>query len=309
MQAVPVYVVLGFLDAGKTKFINGVLSDGFAESARSLLLSCEEGDEEYDRALMRNVSMAVVEDEEDLTREFLEACARKHRPRQVLVEYNGMWSLDTLRQALPENWPLVQTFTFVEAGSFDVYSRNMGQLMMEKIKAADVLVFNRCDEAQAKALRERNLRMVNRHAQIILEDWDEEDQDYLTGDEAPFDLDQAVIEIPPEDFGVWYVDVMDHPQRYEGKTLHTKLVMMRSTKYKDTFCPGRFAMVCCANDVAFLGLVARGKGLEEYKNKQWLDATFRVSLEYHPAYEGPGPFMDILEAKPCGKAEPELLTY
>lgn len=306
---IPVYLILGFLDSGKSQFINGVLADGLAADHRTLLLQCEEGDVEYDPRLMRNVTVAAVEDEEELTPAFLRECEKKHRPRQVLVEYNGMWQLDTLLEHLPPSWFLAQTFTFVEAATFDVYSRNMGQLMAEKVKAADILVFNRCTPELKASLRARNLRMANRRAEIYLEAPDGTDEDYLTGNECPFDLSQLVIEIPDEDFGVWYVDVMDHPQRYEGKTIHAKLVMMRSSKYQDTCCPGRFAMVCCANDVAFLGLVAQGAGLEAFKNKQWLDAVFRISIHDHPAYEGPGPFMDILEAVPCTKAEPELLTY
>lgn len=306
---IPVYLILGFLDSGKSQFINGVLADGLAADHRTLLLQCEEGDVEYDPRLMKNVTVAPVEDEEALTPAFLRECDKKYRPRQVLIEYNGMWPLDTLLEHMPPNWFLAQTFTFVEAATFDLYSRNMGQLMAEKVKTADILVFNRCTPELKESLRARNLRMANRRAEIYLENPDGSDEDYLTGNECPFDLTPPVIEIPDEDFGVWYVDVMDHPQRYEGKTIHAKLVMMRSSKYRDTCCPGRFAMVCCANDVAFLGLVAQGSGLEEFKNKQWLDATFRISIHEHPAYEGPGPFMDILEAHPCAKAEPELLTY
>ncbi|MCI8651975.1 MAG: hypothetical protein HFF05_06010 [Oscillospiraceae bacterium] len=305
---IPVYLILGFLDAGKSQFINGVLADGLAADHRTLLLRCEEGDVEYDPSLMKNVTVASLEDEEELTPMFLRECEKKYRPRQVLVEYNGMWQLETLLEHLPPSWFLAQTFTFVEAGSFDIYSRNMGQLTMEKVKTADVLVFNRCTPELAESLRARNLRMVNRKAEIFLEYMDGTDENYLTGEECPFDLEQEVIDIPPEDFGVWYVDVMDHPQRYEGKRIHTKLVAMYSPKYK-VCCPGRFAMVCCANDVAFLGLVARGEGLERYKNKTWLDATFQITVEEHPAYQGPGPFMNILEATPCERAEPELLSY
>lgn len=40
---IPVYLVAGFLDAGKTEFINGVLQDGFARQERTLLICCEEG--------------------------------------------------------------------------------------------------------------------------------------------------------------------------------------------------------------------------------------------------------------------------
>lgn len=307
---IPVYVIAGFLDAGKTQFINGTLSDGFAAKARTLLLRCEEGEEDYDPALLRNVDVVDVEDEEELTMELLQSLEKKYRPRQVLVEYNGMWQLETLwNKALPPNWFIVQTFTFMEAGTFELYARNMGQLTMEKVKQADVLVFNRCDDLLAEALRSRNLRMTNRRAQIFLEFENGESEDYLTGDECPFDLSQEVIDIPDEDFGVWYVDVMDHPDRYVGRTLHAKVVAMRSTKYDKPFCPGRFAMVCCANDIAFLGLLAHGGGLEQYQNKQWLDAVFTIKIISHPAYEGPGPVMEMLSLKPCGKAEPELLSY
>ena len=307
---IPVYVIAGFLDAGKTQFINGTLADGFARKDRTLLIRCEEGEEEYDPALLRNVTVVDVEDEEDLTREFLQECEKKYRPRQVMVEYNGMWQLETLwNEALPPNWFIVQTFTFVEASTFELYARNMAQQTMDKVKNADVLVFNRCDDTLAEALRSRNLRMTNRRAQIYLEYEDGTSEDYLTGDECPFDLDQPVIDIPDDDFGVWYVDVMDHPDRYAGKLVHAKLVMMRSTKVPGVCCPGRFAMVCCADDVAFLGLLARGEDLDRFKNKQWLDATFRMAVEEHPAYGGPGPVMELQEAAPCQRAEPEILTY
>ena len=174
---------------------------------------------------------------------------------------------------------------------------------------ADVLVFNRCTPQLAETLRGRNLRMVNRRAQIYLEYPDGSSEDYLTGEESPFDLDQEVIDIPPEDFGVWYVDVMDHPDRYEGRKLHTKVQMMRSAQYPGTMCPGRFAMVCCADDIAFLGLLAKGEMLKQYKNKQWIEVTYQVGLDTHPAYGGAGPVMEMLEAAPCDKVEPEILTY
>jgi hypothetical protein len=305
---IPVYLIAGFLDAGKTQFINGVLQDGFAQH-RTLLLRCEEGEEEYDPKLLRNVTVLDIEDEEQLTQDFLKECEGIYRPRQVLVEYNGMWKLETLYNALPNNWPLVQIFSFLDASTFDLYSKNMAQQTMEKVTAADILVFNRCTPALRDALRARNLRMVNRRAQIYLEDLDGSDEDYLTGNECPFDLDQPVIDIPDNDFGVWYVDVMDHPDRYAGKTIRAKLVMMRSSKYPGVCCPGRFAMVCCANDVAFLGLMARGEGLAKFKNKAWMAAQFQIVVENHPAYGGPGPVMEIQSASPCEAPEQDVLTY
>ncbi len=307
---IPVYLISGFLDAGKTNFINGILEEGFARQDRTLLLRCEEGEEEYDPKVLDNVTVVDIEKEEDLKCSYLKELEKRHKPAQVLIEYNGMWQMERLyTQVLPANWVLYQIMTFVEAATFEVYAKNMGQLMMEKITNADMLVFNRCTPELREALRKRNLRMVNRRADIYLENEDGTSEDYLTGDECPFDLTQDVIDIPDDDFGVWYVDVMDHPERYDGKLVRMKLVMCHSKKYPGIHCPGRFAMVCCENDVTFLGLIARGEGLDQYENRDWMAVTAKMSVEKHKAYKGPGPVMNILSAAPCEKAVQEVVSF
>ena len=309
---IPVYLFAGFLDSGKTDFINGILQDGFAMDDRTLLLCCEEGVEEYDPKALHNVTVVNVEDEEDLTEAFLKQCEKKYRPKQVLVEFNGMWRLDRLyREVLPENWVLYQIMTMVEAATFEVYAKNMGQLMMEKLANADMIIFNRCTPELRESLRRRNLKMVNRRADIFLENVDGTSEDYLTGDECPFDLSAPVIDIPDDDFGVWYVDVMDHPQRYEGKKLHMKVVMCHVDKYPDMVVPGRFAMVCCQDDIAFLGLASRGDRLKErFGDREWAEVTATVTTELHPAYgEEPGPVLNVITAEPCQGPKEDLISF
>ena len=310
MADIPVYLIAGFLDAGKTNFINGILEDGFARPDRTLLLCCEEGEEEYNSRALDNVTVITIEDEEELKCSYLKELEKKYRPQQVLIEYNGMWQMERLyREVLPANWVLYQIMTMVEASTFDLYAKNMGQLMMEKITNADMLVFNRCTPELRDSLRKRNLRMVNRRADIFLENVDGSSEDYLTGDECPFDLSQDVIDIPDEDFGVWYVDVMDHPDRYNGKLVHMKLIMCHSKKYPGIHCPGRFAMVCCENDIQFLGLIAKGDTLDQYENRDWIEVTARMSAEKHKAYKGVGPVMNVLSVAPCEKPAQEVVTF
>ena len=310
MADIPVYLIAGFLDAGKTNFINGILEDGFARQDRTLLLCCEEGEEEYNPKALDNVTVITIEDEEELKCSYLKELEKKYRPQQVLIEYNGMWQMERLyREVLPANWVLYQIMTMVEASTFDLYAKNMGQLMMEKITNADMIVFNRCTPDLRDALRKRNLRMVNRRADIFLENVDGSSEDYLTGDECPFDLNQDVIDIPDDDFGVWYVDVMDHPDRYDGKLVHMKLIMCHSKKYPGIHCPGRFAMVCCENDVQFLGLIAKGDTLDQYENRDWIEVTARMSAEKHKAYKGVGPVMNVLSVAPCEKPAQEVVTF
>ena len=167
---IPVYLVAGFLDSGKTSFINGILEDGFAREDKTLLICCEEGDEEYEKKALDNVTVVTVDDEDELTLAFCKELEKKHHPKQVLIEYNGMWQMEKLyREVLPANWVLYQIMTFVQAPTFELFVKNMGQLMMEKITNADMLVFNRCTPELKEALRARNLRMVNRRADIYLE--------------------------------------------------------------------------------------------------------------------------------------------
>lgn len=105
----PVYMIAGFLDSGKTSFINGILSDGFALEDRTLLICCEEGEVEYDPKVMHNVTVVTVEDQETLTPKFLLEQQKKCKATQIIVEYNGMWDIQPFyEEGMPENWVLYQ---------------------------------------------------------------------------------------------------------------------------------------------------------------------------------------------------------
>ena len=251
----PVYLIAGFLDSGKTSFINGILSDGFAMEDRTMLLCCEEGEEEYDRKLLRNVTVVTVDDQESLTPEFLEAQRRKCRASQIIVEYNGMWQIqDFYVNAMPQSWALYQIIATVEGPTFDMYAKNMASLMMEKLRNADMILINRCTDQLCASLRQKNLRLVNRRAEIYLEKDDDSSENYMDGTVSAFDLDQPEVRIGDEDYGLWYVEIMDNPQMYEGKTVVYRAIMCKPPKYGPYFTPGRFAMVCCAEDMSFLAL-------------------------------------------------------
>lgn len=307
---IPVYLIAGFLDAGKTNFINGVLEDGFAREDRTLLICCEEGEESYYPSALSNVFTTTVEDFEDLTPDFFKKLEKMYKPKQVIIEYNGMWNIEKLyRECLPANWILYQIMTLVDARTFEMYAKNMGQLMMEKIMAADMLVFNRCNEGLRAALRSRNLRMVNRRADIYLENEDGSSEEYVTPDMAPFDLSSGHLDVPDEDYGVWYVDLMDATDRYDGLTVKFKALMCHSKKYKGVHCPGRFAMVCCEDDMQFLALVCKGEGLEKFKDRAWVEITATVKKEMDRAYEGVGPVLYVSEIHECEKPKEEVVSF
>ena len=311
-KEIPVYVFMGFLESGKTTFAKETLMDrGFTGGAKTLLLVCEDGEEEYDLEALKKANIYTEFIEEDqLTTDHLLDLQDKYNPEQVMIEYNGMWQMEKLyREVLPANWVLYQIMTFVHAPTFELFVKNMGQLMMEKITNADMIVFNRCDDKLKESLRARNLRMVNRRADIYLEDNDGNSEDYLTGDECPFDMTPDLIDIPDDDYGVWYVDAMDHPDRWDGKKVHMKLIMCHSKKFPGIHCPGRFVMTCCENDIQFVGIVAKGDSLNAYKNRDWVDITATVKKEHLDAYEGEGPVLYVERITTTSKPAQEVVSF
>ncbi len=306
----PVYLFAGFLEAGKSRFINSILADGFAAEDRTVLICCEEGEVEYDPEVLRNVTVIPVEDREEITRDFLDALEAKYAPEQVLIEWNGMWDMRQLiEEDLPENWLLYQCMVLIDSNTFQVYLTNMGQLMMEKIINADMLVFNRCTPELAVKLRQRNLRMVNRRCDMYLDFVDGHVEEYADDTVCPFDLSAGELDIRDEDYGIWFVDVMDHPERYEGVNVHLKLVMCHSRQFPGVCCPGRFAMVCCEEDVQFLGLIAEGENLTDYGNHEWVEITGCMTVGEREAYQGTGPILQVLSITAAEPSDPDLVSF
>ena len=308
-QVFPVYMVAGFLDSGKTSFINGILSDGFTREDRTLLLCCEEGETEYDPKALGNVTVVTVDDQEALTPEFLLAQQRKCRATQIIVEYNGMWQIqDFYTQSMPPSWVLYQIIVTAEGPTFELYAKNMGSLMLEKLRNADMIIINRCDQALRDALRRRNLRMVNRRADIYLENTDGTSEDYMDGTVSAFDLTADPMVVTDEDYGFWFVEIMDNPKMYEGKRVRFRAMMCKPPQYGDYFTPGRFAMVCCEQDMSFLALACIGWDVSKIPEKTWVEVTARVSLEHWDPYgEEDGPVLHVTALRRCEKPAAEVV--
>jgi len=304
----PVYLIAGFLDSGKTSFINGVLSDGFALEDRTLLLCCEEGEVEYDRRALHNVTVVAVDSLEQLTPAFLLAQQRKCRATQVMVEYNGMCQLqDFYVNSMPESWTLYQIIVTAEGPTLELYMKNMAALASEKLRNADMIIINRCTKELCGALRKRNLRLMNRRCDIYLELEDGSSEDYMDGTVSAFDLTQPELRITDEDYGLWYVEVMDNPQMYAGKTVTFRAMMCKPAKYRPYFTPGRFAMVCCAEDMSFLAVACKGFDVSGIPEKTWVEVRGEVRCEHWDPYEGDGPVLYVKSVERCGKPAEEVV--
>lgn len=311
MQEIPVYLFLGFLESGKTKFIQETLEDErFDSGERTLLLVMEEGEEEYDHAKFANPSYAVeVLDPSQMNEKTLSALAEKYSSERVVVEYNGMSSLQDFFDAMPEGWAIAQVMTFFDANTFLSYNKNMRQLVFDKIQYADMVVFNRFKGEFSKEEFHKVVRAMSRRPGIVYE--------YLGGkaeydeivDPLPYDIDAPVITIEDKDYAFFYRDLVEETEKYNRKTVHFKgLVAVDKSLKRGTIVVGRHIMTCCEADIAYSGIVLEQVS-GQYQTRDWVELTARIELKYHSVYGQKGPVLKAIDVQKSTPPEQELATF
>lgn len=312
-QDIPVYLFTGFLEAGKTRFIQETLEDRrFCNGERTLLLLCEEGEEEYepDEFATNSVMIRTLDDPAELTKEKLSALAAETDAERVVIEYNGMWLLDALYSALPESWMVYQEFMFADAGSILLYNSNMRQLVYDKLKSCELVVFNRFDSGMDKMELHKLVRAASRRADIAYEYRDGRVEYDDIADPLPFDLNAPIVEIGDEDYATWYRDLSEEPKKYEGKKVRFKCrALVRKKLPAETFVAGRHVMTCCVEDIQFAGLVCQWKDAETVHDDSWMILTAEVHFKFNRAYGKRGPVLTYLSATPCDAPENPVATF
>lgn len=297
----PVYIINGFLESGKTEFINFTLDQPYFQiSGKTLLLLCEEGEVEYDPYVLKrsNTVVEVIDEEADFTVEKMVELEKKHHPERIIIEYNGMWKFRDLR--LPWHWRVEQQITTIDASTFPVYFTNMKSMVADMLRKSEMIIFNRCDGIGDLNVYKRNVKALNPAADIIFEDSSGE-IDELMEDDLPYDLSADPIVLDDKTYGIWYLDSLDHLDRYVGKKIQfTAMVMKPGGFPRDYFVPGRMAMTCCAEDMTFLGFACVYDKIGLFAERDWVKVTAVVEKEYFADYEGEGP---VLHATSVTKAK------
>ena len=306
----PVYMINGFLESGKTEFITFTLEQPYFQiKGKTLIILCEEGENEYDPKLLAKSKavVEVIEDEEDFTPAKLMELEKKHKPERIVIEYNGMWNFKNVK--LPWYWKIEQQITMIDGSTFPMYYTNMRSLLAEMIRKSEMIIFNRCDGVEDLSSYKRNVKAVNPGAEIIFEDEDGE-IDEIFEDDLPYDLNQDIIELDNEGYGIWYLDSMDHLERYIGKTLQFDAMVLKPEDFpKGYFVPGRMAMTCCADDMAFLGYACEFPGAESLKQKEWVKVTATVSKQYWADYKGEGPMLHAISVEKTKAPKEEIINF
>ena len=309
---IPVYLFTGFLESGKTKFIQDTLGDKrFNSGERTLLLLCEEGEEEYDPSGFSapNVWIEILDSESELNAKNLQSLLKKHNAERVVVEYNGMWMLDNLYNALPKGWTVYQEFLFVDSTTFLNYNDNMRALVVDKLKSCEMVVFNRFTENLDQMQFHKIVRAINTQADIALESPDGKVRYDDIEDPLPFDIDAPVIEIGENDYAVWYRDLNIHEDRYEGKTVCFKAMIIKGKRVPAGYVlAGRYIMTCCVDDIAFGGFpCVWSEPVPD--GKHWMTVTAKLTFEENEMFGGRGPVLHASALTPAQKPKNEVATF
>ena len=309
---IPVYLITGFLDSGKTTLLTETLGmDYFNDGERTVLLMCEDGEVEYDQAQLskRNCRVVPVDSQEQICTSFLEEVDRRYQPERVLLEYNGMWPIQLLRDLrLPKTWGLYQAIDVIDATTFEMYRTNMQSMIVDMVTEADMVIFNRCTPDMPMSGWKRSIRAVNRMCEIVFED--DQGEQLEVPDILPYSLDTDHIELEDADYGIWYLDIQDHPDRYVGKTITFKAQAMTGMKLpKGSFVPGRNAMTCCVEDIRFFGFLCRYDKARSLKKGEWVTVTAQIKWEQAAVYDGEGVVLYAQSVEKAQRPEDPLVYF
>ncbi len=310
---IPVYLFTGFLDGGKTSFIQQTLEDkNFNVGENTLLLVCEEGEIEYDasRFAEPSITIKVVDDESDLIEENLKAWTESAKARRVIIEYNGMWQLKSLFSAFPPEWVIYQEMMFVESSTFLSYNANMRSLVVDKLNGAELIVMNRADKNLDRDEIHKIVRGVSRKAEIAYEfrDGHVEYDDII--DPLPFDVEADEISLKDTDFALWYRDLLEEPKKYNKKIIEFVGVVAKDPKMpKLEFAIGRHIMTCCIDDVQYGGVVAQWENAPSLSTGEWIKVKGKLKLEYNELYAEKGPVLKVIEAEKCEPPQEKIATF
>ena len=310
---VPVYLFTGFLEAGKTSFIKETMQDpNFNDGKKQyLIITCEEGEVEFEAGdFADNVHFGSFDDPQLITPDRLNAMVKRAKADIVVVEYNGMWTIDRFYNALPNNWMVYQEILVVDSTTIISYNANMRQLVVDKLTSCEMVVFNRFKPEYDKMALHKIVRGVSKRANICYEDMAGEIEFDDIEDPLPYDIGAEVIDIKDDDFAIFYRDMTDEFAKYNGKTVRFKgIVALDSSLPKDSYAIGRHIMTCCADDIAYRGVVAKGMGNLKLTTRDWVIVEGRLVEEYSKLYRGVGPVLYVKNIERAEKPDQEVATF
>ena len=340
-------VVSGFLGAGKTTLIKKLLKEAL-DGSKTVLIENEFGEIGIDGGFLKEAGIEIKEMNSgciccSLVGDFgtsLKEVISTYAPERILIEPSGVGKLSDVLKAVENvagdlDVEINSAVAVVDASKCKMYMKNFGEFFsnqieyagtiilsrtdkvdqaklnacVEMIRKSEMIIFNRCDGIKDLNVYKRNIKAVNPSADVIFEDSNGE-IDEIFEEDLPYDLNQDPIVLDNQGYGIWYLDSMDHLERYEGKNIQFLAMVLKPEEYPDGyFVPGRMAMTCCAEDMAFLGYACEFAGTKDLKQKEWVKVTAKVAREYFADYKGEGPVLHAISVEKAKAPKDPVISF
>ena len=256
-------IVYGFLDAGKTAYIQDcILNDYFYKRGTTLILCFEQGEAEYDTEKLREKkAQAVFYDGRDDITGFCTEMMETYHPDRIYVEMNAM--MDGLREKLPETMQVTFAVTLIDWSTMEPYFVNFRQMISSMTADSQQVIFRGCPSKELLAPYSQAFRLMNRRASYLRQDpmgYHEKAFDLF----VPFSLEEEEITISAAEYLPFWLDAADHPEHYDGKKLNfTDPLELRRLTETDSWTTGRVVMTCCMADLQFMSFELISTGIAD----------------------------------------------
>jgi len=168
-------IVTGFLGAGKTSFINSLLSETQVEGEKVLIFQLEDGVKKVEQISNVSYFVKIKEiDEVKVLKEKMIFSINEYNPNRIIIEYNGTSNLkelfDILDEKIYKECCKVTTVFFVADGkSLNEYIDNIGGFIIPFIESANMIIVNNLEYVNKKVMEEgvKKVRNINPEAYVL----------------------------------------------------------------------------------------------------------------------------------------------
>ncbi len=173
----------GFLSSGKTSLIKQALDSRVHSKERIVVILCEAGEEDIEESYpRRNVFIKRLSKDEPLEASIIKEVYKKYLPHRIIIEQNGMSSLEELLDVLEEGGirkycEVSSIVNVIDCRTFDMLMNITGNTLVEQVVNSDLVILNYADNASADRLDnlKKTIKALNKQAKIqsieLLEDY------------------------------------------------------------------------------------------------------------------------------------------
>ena len=269
MKEIETYFYSGFLDAGKTTYIqDNLFHDFFYRRGTTLILSFEEGEVSYDLAGLkeRRCEVSFYDDSGDIA-SFCRREADRFKPDRIIIEDNVM--IDNLPESLPDTFVLKAKTALISGETLPVYYDNMRPYFTRILQDAKLVVFNRTADKEDLLPYSTPFRLINPRASYL---W-ESPMGYhekAFGIPLTYDKSRNELTISDADYACFYLDSLEHPIDYQGKAIElTVQIQDPSAEPQGYVFGGRKVFTCCFADIQTLGFYLMDEANSAFEPYGW----------------------------------------